>query len=96
MSDTDELQQLKRYIVQTVAHMTAKGIKTGIFEDWTAANEIYDKVEGYITQYGDKRELDGRIDELGKTDGLFDCFAGGEKKPVMLRLAELKKQREEV
>lgn len=45
MSNQDRLlsdEELRREVVQKIAHMVAEGIKGGAFMDWTVGNEIAD------------------------------------------------------
>lgn len=109
MTNTDELIGQRRFIVQEIAHMVAKGMKSGVFEDWTIANKIADRVE----KDQERIALEVRIDELERRDiegwhylkpteskGMYfgeeTTITSRQSENVSDRLAELKSQLQEL
>lgn len=96
MSDIDELRKSVRSIIvePTGNSVSTADIAVG-FRSSSDVATMVDNLMRLITQYGDKRELEGRIDELHYIPSNFFVVKDGVETRVDDRLAELKKQRGE-
>ena len=76
---TENTEELRRFIVQEIAVMVAKGIKTGVFEDFTVANKIADEVarreHQAVQAFVEKVLKEKKIVSERPADGSMEAFS---------------------